>query len=51
MNTGKNRSRTWDYFEEVDVEEQTGSKGEPLILDTNGNKTFYIQLEMLLTIY
>ena len=41
-NNRKKRSWTWKYFEEVDTEEQTGDKGEPLkrckILDANGKK-------------
>jgi len=44
----KKRSWTWEHFENVNTEEKTGDKGEPLkrckILDANGNKcgTFYI---------
>jgi hypothetical protein len=38
----KKRSWTWDYFEEVDVNEQTSDKGEPLkrckVIDKDGNK-------------
>ncbi|CAB5385961.1 unnamed protein product [Rhizophagus irregularis] len=47
-NSRKKRSWTCDYFEEVDIKEQTGDKGEPLkrcrIIDANGNKcgTLYI---------
>ena len=41
-NSWKKRSWTWNYFEEIDTEEQTGDKGEPLkrckILDINGKK-------------
>ena len=46
--TQKKRSWTWDYFEEVDIKEQTSDKGEPLkrckLTDTKGNKcgTLYI---------
>ena len=46
--TWKKRSWTWDYFEEVDIKEQTSDKGEPLkrckLTDTKGNKcgTLYI---------
>jgi hypothetical protein len=39
-NTRKKTSWTWGYFEEVDVNEQTSDKGEPLkrckVLDTEG---------------
>jgi hypothetical protein len=44
----KKRSWSWEYFEEVDIKERTGDKGEPLkrckVLDANGNKcgTCYI---------
>ncbi len=44
----KKRSWTWEYFEEVDTEERTSEKGEPLkrckVLDANGNKcgTYYV---------
>ena len=44
----KKWSWTWEYFESVDTEEQTGDKGEPLkrckVLDSKGNKcgTLYI---------
>jgi len=47
-NNRKKRSWTWNYFEEVDVEEQTGDRGELLkrckVLDVNGKKcgTLYI---------
>ena len=47
-NNWKKRSWTWNYFEEVDTEEQTGDKGESLkrckVLDANGKKcgTLYI---------
>jgi hypothetical protein len=38
----KKRSWTWEYFEEVDVNERTGDNGEPLkrckVIDNNGNK-------------
>lgn len=44
----KKRSWTWEYFEDVDIEEKTSDKGEPLkrckVIDLNGNKcgTLYI---------
>src|SRR6266487_4220624 len=44
----KKRSWTWDYFEDVDIKEQTSDKGEPLkrckIIDANENKcgTIYV---------
>ena len=38
----KKRSWTWDFFEEVDITEQTNDKGEQLkrckVLDNDGNK-------------
>lgn len=38
----KKSSWTWEYFEEVDINEQTSDKGEPLkrckILDADGKK-------------
>ena len=47
-NSRKKRSWTWEYFENVDTEEQMEDKGEPLkrckVLDFKGNKceTLYV---------
>lgn len=39
-NSRKKRSWTWEYFEEVDIKEQTSDKGEPLkrckVIDSDG---------------